>query len=68
MAIPTILIKKVYAYRNPQQLEKYKPMNRYASQVLNLLGDSREYFTIQNIKKLLALDFKIEIFESGLYE
>ena len=43
-------------------------MNRYASQVLNLLGDSREYFTIQNIKKLQALDFKIEIFESGLYE
>tara|TARA_R110002020_G_scaffold62378_2_gene167046 strand:- start:1046 stop:1261 length:216 start_codon:yes stop_codon:yes gene_type:complete len=68
MTTPVILIKKVYAYRNPEKLEKYKPVNKYAIQVLNLLGEHREYFTIPNIKKLEALDFQIEISKEGLYD
>jgi hypothetical protein len=65
MATPVILIKKVYWNGS---LEGYKPMNRYAIQVLDLLGKSRSKFTEQNMRDLEALEFKIETAEEGLYD
>ena len=65
MSTPVILIKKVYWNG---ELQGYKPMNRYASQVLDLLGKSRSKFTAQNMRDLQALEFKIETAEEGLYE
>ena len=65
MATPVILIKKVYWNGS---LQGYKPMNRYATQVLDLLGKSRSKFTEQNIRDLENLDFKIQTSEEGLYD
>lgn len=65
MSTPVILIKKVYWNG---ELQGYKPMNRYATQVLDLLGKSRSKFTAQNMRDLQALEFKIETAEEGLYE
>jgi len=65
MATPVILIKKVYWNGS---LQGYKPMNRYAIQVLDLLGKSRSKFTEQNIRDLENLDFKIQTSEEGLYD
>lgn len=65
MATPVILIKKVYWNGS---LQGYKPMNRYGIQVLDLLGKGRSKFTIQNIRDLEALEFKIDTAEEGLYD
>tara|TARA_R110002020_G_scaffold400434_4_gene610535 strand:- start:399 stop:602 length:204 start_codon:yes stop_codon:yes gene_type:complete len=65
MATPVILIKKVYWNGSVQG---YKPMNRYALQVLDLLGKGRTKFTVQNIRDLESLEFKIDTAEEGLYD
>tara|TARA_R100000781_G_scaffold85878_1_gene52871 strand:- start:187 stop:384 length:198 start_codon:yes stop_codon:yes gene_type:complete len=65
MATPVILIKKVY-WNN--SLQGYEPVNKYAIQVLDLLGKNRSKFTQQNIRDLKALEFKIETAEEGLYD
>jgi hypothetical protein len=65
MATPVILIKKVYWNGS---LQGYKPMNRYATQVLDLLGRGRSKFTEQNIRDLENLEFVIQTAQEGLYE
>ena len=65
MATPVILIKKVY-WNN--SLQGYEPVNKYAIQVLDLLGKNRSKFTQQNIRDLENLDFKIQTSEEGLYD
>tara|TARA_B100000530_G_C15896905_1_gene463797 strand:+ start:1195 stop:1392 length:198 start_codon:yes stop_codon:yes gene_type:complete len=65
MATPVILIKKVYWNGS---LQGYKPMNRYATKVLNLLGRGRSKFTEQNIRDLENLQFVIQTAQEGLYE
>ena len=65
MSTPVILIKKVYWNGSVQG---YKPVNRYAIQVLDLLGSNRSKFTQQNIRDLEALDFIIQPTEVSLYD
>ena len=65
MATPVILIKIVYWNGS---LQGYKPMNRYATEVLHLLGRGRSKFTEQNIRDLENLQFVIKAAEEGLYE
>ena len=59
------MIKKVY-WNN--KVQGYEPMNRYAKQVLDLLGSNRSKFTQQNIRDLEALDFIIQPTEVSLYD
>ena len=65
MATQVVLVKKVYWNGS---LQGYKPMNRYATLVLDLLGRGRSKFTEQNIRDLENLEFVIQTAQEGLYE
>ena len=65
MATQVVLVKKVYWNGS---LQGYKPMTRYATQVLDLLGRGRSKFTEQNIRDLENLEFVIQTAQEGLYE
>ena len=65
MSQPIIFVKKVY-WNN--ELQGFKPVNRYGVQVLNLLGSGRSKFTVQNIRDLEALEFIVKPEEENLYD